>query len=74
MASPAVDWSNALYDTIPSYRLQESIVNDFLKDLFGDWNFYTQVQMGIPRCKDIYLLVIATYCGHFSLLGSEKID
>jgi hypothetical protein len=56
MASTAVDWSNALYDTIPSYHLQESIVNDFLKDLFGDWNFYTQVQMAIPRCKDIYLL------------------
>jgi hypothetical protein len=31
------------WDSIPSYRLQYTIVNKFLMELFGNYDFYTQV-------------------------------
>jgi hypothetical protein len=31
------------WDSVPSYRLQYAIVNQFLMELFGNYDFYTQV-------------------------------
>jgi hypothetical protein len=40
-----VDWSNAAWDSIPAYRLTKETVDSFLKELFGYYNFYTQVPL-----------------------------
>lgn len=31
------------WDSVPAYRLLDSTVNEFLMELFGNYNFYTQV-------------------------------
>jgi hypothetical protein len=31
------------WDSVPSYRLQYAIVNGFLMELFGNYEFYAQV-------------------------------
>jgi hypothetical protein len=31
------------WDSVPSYRLQYAVVNQFLMELFGNYDFYTQV-------------------------------
>jgi hypothetical protein len=42
-APPKLDWNNAAWHTIPAYHLTEEIVNEFLKSIFGYWDFYTSV-------------------------------
>jgi hypothetical protein len=32
------------WDSVPSYRLQYAVVNQFLMELFGNYDFYTQVK------------------------------
>ncbi|KAF8852433.1 hypothetical protein BDZ45DRAFT_678357 [Acephala macrosclerotiorum] len=43
MASPAYDWNNAEWDSIPAYRLSGKTVNAFLQSIFGYYNFYTKL-------------------------------
>jgi hypothetical protein len=38
-----LDWTNASWDYIPSYRLTVETVNSYLKWRFGNWNFFTKV-------------------------------
>jgi hypothetical protein len=37
------DWSNPVWDSIPAYHLTKEIVDSFLQDIFGYFNFYTRV-------------------------------
>ncbi|KAN0098967.1 hypothetical protein V8E51_014630 [Hyaloscypha variabilis] len=53
-AQPKMDWSNAGYHTFPAYHLTVETVNDFLRTVFGNYNFFTVYQMDhykfwIPR-------------------------
>jgi hypothetical protein len=38
-----VDWSNAVWDSIPAYHLTKEIVDSFLQGIFGYVDFYTRV-------------------------------
>ncbi|KIN03046.1 hypothetical protein OIDMADRAFT_178777 [Oidiodendron maius Zn] len=55
MAGTHQDWSNATWDETAVYDLTLKIVNTFLKETFGNWNFLTQqpnsdtIQFWIPR-------------------------
>jgi hypothetical protein len=42
MTSPE-DWQNATWDTIPAYRLTNEVVNEYLQELFGFYDFFTRV-------------------------------
>ncbi|KAE8444669.1 hypothetical protein EG329_014326 [Mollisiaceae sp. DMI_Dod_QoI] len=39
-----MDWTDAAYYTIPAYHLTEEIVNDFLKSIFDNYDFYTSLE------------------------------
>lgn len=49
------DWSNATWDETAVYDLTVEIVNNFLKDTFGNWDFFTQkpnadtIKFWVPR-------------------------
>ena len=43
MATNLYSWNNALWDYIPAYHLTEEIVNGFLQETFGYYDFYTEV-------------------------------
>ena len=54
MAGTHQDWSNATWDETAVYDLTLKIVDTFLKETFGNWNFLTQVcfQCDISRGLD----------------------
>ena len=37
-----VDWSNPCWDSIPAYNISREAVDEFLRGLFGHYDFYTQ--------------------------------
>jgi hypothetical protein len=41
----AQDWSNALWDETAVYDLTVEIVNQFLRETFGNWDFFTKVYL-----------------------------
>ncbi|KAL2073993.1 hypothetical protein VTL71DRAFT_7771 [Oculimacula yallundae] len=45
-SSNATDWTNATYDTTAQYNLTVEIVNQYLRELFGNWDFFTELVPG----------------------------
>jgi len=38
------NWDNAVWDSVPAYHLTKEIVNAYLQDIFGYWDFSTEVR------------------------------
>jgi len=51
------------WDSIPSYRLQYAVVNQFLMELFGNYDFYTQVNStpGLLGLNMLYATQVQRY-------------
>jgi hypothetical protein len=44
-----MNWKNAAWHTIPAYHLTEETVNEFLRSIFGYYDFYTSVSPRIMQ-------------------------
>jgi hypothetical protein len=49
------------WDRVPSYRLQYAIVNQFLMELFGNYDFYTQVNSATTTLGLLYSNTLRKY-------------
>jgi hypothetical protein len=55
--SGSIDWTFAEWDDTAVYDLTVAIVNTYLKELFGDYNFFTEVSLR-PTCEESVLIDI----------------
>ena len=69
------DWTYAEWDETAVYDLTVAIVNTYLKELFGNYDFFTRVRYsGSPFEMHSYQTYVGNRLRYNSILGPKEAD